>query len=88
LRDRCGIKYSSVFLIAPVLIAAVAGGADGERLKRAVLAALAFVLAVGISEPLRVGRCELSAAALGAGRITERGHYAATDNPRRFTWRS
>lgn len=41
-----GIKYSSVFAIVPVLLAAASHGSRRERLERAALAVVGFVIAV------------------------------------------
>lgn len=80
------IKYSSVFVLVPVLVAAVAAeGTSRERTRRAVVCFAAFVIAVAISNHfvwsdfpnfLRQLSDQIA--------ITGRGHYAATDNPAGF----
>lgn len=79
------IKYSSVFVLVPVLIAALSGADSGGRIRRALVAFAAFVLAVAISNHfvwsdfpnfLRQLSDQIA--------ITGRAHYAATDNPAAF----
>ncbi len=80
-----GIKYSSVFVIVPVLIAAIAEGTARERLRRALVAFAAFVLAVAISNHFVWSDFPTFLRQLADQiAITGRTHYAATDNPAAF----
>lgn len=80
-----GIKYSSVFAIVPVLIAAACDGGMRERLERSALAMLGFCGAVAITNhfvwydfPNFLRQLAAQVA------ITAGGHWAATDNPSAF----
>lgn len=79
-----GIKYSGVFAIAPVFIAAAASSAPG-RLRRGAVGLSAFVLAVGLTNHfiwadfpnfLRQIADQIA--------ITGPAHWAASDNPAAF----
>jgi hypothetical protein len=80
-----GIKYSSMFALVPVLIAAAAAGSRAERLRRLAIAGTAFLLAVAISNhfvwwdfPNFLRQLTAQVA------LTASGHWAATDNPAGF----
>jgi 4-amino-4-deoxy-L-arabinose transferase-like glycosyltransferase len=79
------IKYSAVFAIVPVLIAAGAGTPKGRRLHSGARALAAFVAAVAVTNhfiwadvPNFLRQLSDQVA------ITGRGHYAASDNPAAF----
>lgn len=80
-----GIKYSSVFAIVPVLIAAACDGVRRERLQRSAWAVLGFCAAVGITNHFVWADFPNFLRQLAAQvAITASGHWAATDNPAAF----
>jgi hypothetical protein len=79
------IKYSSMFAIAPVLIATTTGGPPRERVRQSAIALLAFVGAIAISNhfiwwdfPNFLRQLTAQVA------LTASGHWAATTNPAAF----
>ena len=79
------IKYSSLFAIVPVLIAAAGAGAPRERLRQSGIAGVAFAVAVAISNhfvwwdfPNFLRQLTAQVA------LTASGHWATTANPSAF----
>lgn len=80
-----GVKYSSVFAILPVLIAAACDGVARERLGRSALALLAFCAAVGVTNHFVWADFPNFLRQLAAQvALTASGHWAATGNPAAF----
>lgn len=80
-----GVKYSSVFAIVPVLIAAGCEGPLRLRIRRATLAVLGFAAAVGITNHFVWSDFPNFLRQLAAQvAITASGHWAATANPAGF----
>ena len=80
-----GIKYSSVFAIAPVLMAAGCDGTMRERLERSALAVLGFCAAIGITNHFVWADFPNFLRQLAAQvALTASGHWAATANPAAF----
>ena len=80
-----GIKYSSMFALVPVLIAAATSDAAGDRVRRSTIAVLAFAAAIAISNhfvwwdfPNFLHQLVAQVA------LTASGHWAATENPAAF----
>ncbi|HEX5473707.1 MAG TPA: glycosyltransferase family 39 protein [Vicinamibacterales bacterium] len=80
-----GIKYSAVFAVAPVLIAAAARGTPARRVRRTLLALAGCAIAIAVTNHfvwadfpnfLKQLADQVS--------ITGRGHWAATDDPAGF----
>jgi hypothetical protein len=79
------IKYSSVFAIVPALIGAGFKGSPGERLPRTAIAFLAFVAAVAVTNHFVWADFPTFLKQLADQvEITNRRHWAATDNPAAF----
>jgi 4-amino-4-deoxy-L-arabinose transferase-like glycosyltransferase len=79
------IKYSSLFAIVPVLIAAAAGGTWRERVRPIAIALAGFVAAIAVTNhfvwwdfPNFLRQLTAQVA------LTASGHWAATDNPSSF----
>lgn len=79
------IKYSSLFALAPVLIATAAGGPARERVERSAVAVLGFVAAVAVTNhfvwwdfPNFLHQLAAQVA------LTASSHWAATENPSAF----
>jgi 4-amino-4-deoxy-L-arabinose transferase-like glycosyltransferase len=80
-----GIKYSSLFAIVPVLLAAASDGAVRERLERSALAVLGFGAAVGVTNHFVWADFPNFLHQLAAQvALTASGHWAATENPSAF----
>jgi 4-amino-4-deoxy-L-arabinose transferase-like glycosyltransferase len=79
------IKYSSVFAIVPVLIAAASDGVMRERLERSALAVLGFCAAIGITNHFVWWDFPNFLRQLAAQVVlTASSHWAATANPAAF----
>ena len=79
------IKYSSVFAIVPVLIAAACDGVMRERLERAALAVLGFCAAIGVTNHFVWWDFPNFLRQLAAQVVlTASSHWAATANPSAF----
>jgi hypothetical protein len=80
-----GIKYSSMFAIVPVLIAAACDGLARERLERSTLALLGFCGAIAITNHFVWADFPNFLRQLAAQvALTASGHWAATANPAAF----
>ena len=80
-----GIKYSSMFALVPVLIAAASQDGSGERIQRSAMALVAFAAATAISNhfvwwdfPNFLHQLVAQVA------LTASSHWAATENPASF----
>jgi hypothetical protein len=80
-----GIKYSSVFAIAPVLVAAASDGLMRERLERCAFALLGFSVAAGITNHFVWADFPNFLHQLAAQvALTASGHWATKENPAAF----
>jgi 4-amino-4-deoxy-L-arabinose transferase-like glycosyltransferase len=79
------IKYSSMFALVPVLIAAATGGTLRQRIGRSAVAILGFCAAIAVTNHFVWADFPNFLRQLAAQvALTARGHWAATANPSAF----